>query len=261
MAENRINEKCLCIVYDGTGYGDDGHSWGGEFFIADYHSYERVGHVGYMPMPGGDQAIHHPGRMAIGALFAEYGPKAANEFDWMAQEEKAAILAMLEANTNCPLTSGMGRLFDAAAALLGMAQQSSYEGQPAILLEGIVDKAERGAYPLYIDKEGPVQIIDGGRILMAMIEDMHKKIDAPIIAARFHNTIVSHTVSLAKRLSEEHGVTKVCLSGGCFQNAILLKRTTVQLASTGLVPVVHRLVPPNDGSISYGQVAAYHASR
>jgi hydrogenase maturation protein HypF len=256
MAENNISEKCICVVYDGTGYGDDGTTWGGEIFVADYAGYTRVAHLDYMPMPGADAAVHNPGRMAMGALYKNLGDTILTVADWISPEEAESVLSILKSDTNCPLTSGMGRLFDAASALLGICNHGSYEGQPAIMLEGIADLNEQGEMPIHISEKNGVLIIDGGAILQELL--VLKRAGTPVscIAARFHNTISRCTMEIVKKIAEKYQMSTVCLTGGCFQNALLITRSMDMMEHAGLKVATHHLVPPNDGSISYGQVIA-----
>jgi hydrogenase maturation protein HypF len=261
MAENEIAEKALCIVYDGTGYGDDGKIWGSEFLNATYNGYERLGHLSYLLLPGGDEAIRNPARIALAALIPSLGDKALDAFPLMPGEEKNAVLDMVRSNTNCVLSCGMGRLFDAVSALLGICTRRTYEGQPAIMLEGAADPHEEGAYgaPLSLDENGIS--IDAQAMLCDLYDDFKSKTPVSRIAARFHNTLAQATAAAATIASLQYDCTTVCLSGGVFQNAYLVERLIPLLKLSGLTPVLHRRTPPNDECISYGQLVVAGATR
>jgi hydrogenase maturation protein HypF len=256
MAENGITGPAVCVVYDGTGYGLDGTMWGGEIFYGDCLNYVRAGHLVPMLLPGGEAGIRHPWRMAMGALFPKIGERVTALFPEVSGHEKAAVLEMLRQNVACVKTSGMGRLFDAMSALLGVGKKRSYEGQPAIMLEAAADAAPGSAYDPQVKKEGSagMVLIDGAGIIHEALRDFESGTQVSIVAGRFHETIAQSTAMAAGVVAEQRNTDIVCLSGGCFQNALLLGRTMAHLWKAGLRPVVHRLMPPNDESISYGQV-------
>jgi hydrogenase maturation protein HypF len=261
MAENEVEKESLAIVFDGTGYGEDGRIWGGEILHATYNGFSRLGHVSYLLLPGGDEAIRNPGRIALAALFKIIGDSAADAFPWMAEVEKRAVLDMVKSGTNCVLSSGMGRLFDAVSALLGVCAKRTYEGQPAIMLEGIADALEKGAYgsPLSIEEEGV--LIDGAALLFEVYEDIKNGAAASKVAGRFHNTLAQATAAAAVIASQLCECKTVCLSGGVFQNAFLVERLVPLLKQAGLTPMLHRRTPPNDECISYGQLVIAGAKR
>jgi hydrogenase maturation protein HypF len=254
MAENEIAGGAVCIVYDGTGYGDDGTIWGGEIFHAYYSGYKRLGNLMPLLLPGGDEAIRNPGRIALAALYKLIGDNAAGAMPWMDTAETSAVIDMVKSGAGCVPSCGMGRLFDAVSALLGVCKKRTYEGQPAIMLEGIADGGETGSY------ESPLSIcenrisIDGAAVLLDVYEDMKHKTPVKKIAARFHTTIVQATATAALHASKQCGLKTVCLSGGVFQNALLVQRLVPLLKQAGLTPVPHRRTPPNDECISYGQL-------
>jgi hydrogenase maturation protein HypF len=255
MAENRIEGKSVCVVYDGTGYGDDGTVWGGEIFIAEYSGYERFGHLSPMLMPGGDAAILHPWRMAMGALYPDDGGAVMDCFPAIPAMAREAVLNLLQSGVSCVRTSGMGRLFDCLSALLGVCTYRSYEGQPAMLFEAIADPLETGTYEVPLDG-----MTDGcvtwqpAALLKQSLADFRRGVSTSAVAGRFHATVAAITTRIAIRAAEKANCGTVCLTGGCFQNAILLEKTAGLLATAGLRPVIHRLIPPNDESISYGQL-------
>jgi len=255
MAENRLEGKTVCVVYDGTGFGEDGTVWGGEVLIADYQRYERFGNLSPMLMPGGDAAILHPWRMAMGALFPNAGETVMDLFPAIPAKAREAVLDLLQSGVSCVRTSGMGRLFDCLSALLGVCTYRSYEGQPAMLLEAIADPTENGIYdtPLDIAPDGRVSW-HAHQLLAPMLSDFRRGAGASAVAGRFHATVAAITTRIAIRAAEKANCGTVCLSGGCFQNAILTDKTAASLTAAGLRPVMHRMVPPNDESISYGQL-------
>ncbi len=259
MAEHGLDGRVIGIAFDGTGYGDDGHTWGSEVLIADRAGFERLGHLAYMKMPGGDAAVEHPGRMALGALFPQLGADAAKLLPWM--DERDAVVEMLDRDVNAPLTCGMGRLFDAASALLGVCKRATYEGQPAIELEGIADPDAAGSYPLeFVARDGQLEL-DGAAILAALCDERDAGRDIATVAGRFHNTVVEVVLEYARRARERAGLEDVCLSGGCFQNALLLEKAVAGLGAAGFRVYRHRLVPPNDGCVALGQLVVAAAGR
>jgi hydrogenase maturation protein HypF len=261
MAENEIEQDALAIVYDGTGFGEDGRIWGGEILHTSYTGFTRLGHLTYLPLPGGDEAIRNPGRIALAALYKTIGDKAEDALPWMPETEKRAVLDMVKSGAGCFESSGMGRLFDAVSALLCVCTKRTYEGQPAIMLEGIADIHETGAYgsPPSVEEEGI--LIDGAALLYKVFEDMKNKTPVPKIAARFHNTLAQATAAAAAIASQQCGCKAVCLSGGVFQNAFLVERLVPLLQQAGLIPILHRRTPPNDECISYGQMVVAGARR
>jgi hydrogenase maturation protein HypF len=261
MAENGLHDDTLCIVYDGTGYGLDGCVWGGELLYASPTACTRLGHLAYMPLPGAEAAIRHPGRMAVAALMGSLGDRVLGMCPWMPEDEKRAVIDMVKSGVNCPKTSSMGRLFDAASALLGIGTRRTYEGQPAIMLEGVADTAETEWYETGILESDGNLLIDGAGILFRANEDLLKGTPRERIAARFHNSIARATKLVAQKASSQTGCTNICLSGGCFQNALLLERTLRALSDAGLTAYTHRRVPPNDESIAYGQLVIAGAKR
>jgi hydrogenase maturation protein HypF len=261
MAENELHEESLCIVYDGTGYGLDGCIWGGEILLAGHDHFTRVGHVGYMPLPGADAAIRHPGRMAVATLWGLMGDRVMETCPWMPEEEKKAVIDMVRAGVNCPKTSSMGRLFDAASALLGICTRRTYEGQPAIELEGVANRNETASYEPVIIDSGDELLIDGAGLLFRVYEDITHGTARDNVAARFHNTVARATALVAQKAAQRTGCARICLSGGCFQNRLLLERTLRLLSDAGLQPFTHRLIPPNDECVSFGQLVIAGARR
>lgn len=263
MAENNIKEKVMGVAYDGTGYGDDGKIWGGEFLLCDLKKYFRVGHLKYYPLPGGDKAIAEPWRMAYSYLYSIYGPKAKTldiDFNHRMDYDKLSIIEkMIDKNINSPLTSSCGRLFDAASSLIGIRDEINYEGQAAMELESLCASGIKERYKFCIYKEGKEFIIDPKEIFVDIIEDLKKGIDKKIMAAKFHNTVAEFTLNLCGKIRENNGINKIALSGGVFQNKYLTEKVVSLLEDKGFIVYIQRKVPPNDGGISLGQavIAGY----
>jgi hydrogenase maturation protein HypF len=245
--------RVIGVAFDGTGYGTDGTLWGGEFLIADYAGFERAGHLAPVPLPGGGAAIRQPWRMAAAYLDGLDGLDAGS-LDVMRRNSArwAAVVAMARKGVNAPLTSSAGRLFDAVAALLGVRDAINYEGQAAIELEQLADPAERGAYRAAIDTQETFHV-RGADLVRAAADDLAAGVPPAVIAARFHNGVAAVVAAACLRIRERHGLTTVALSGGVFQNMLLLNQVVTRLESRGFTVLTHSRVPCNDGGISLGQ--------
>ncbi|MEA3453523.1 MAG: carbamoyltransferase HypF [Candidatus Caldatribacteriota bacterium] len=258
MAENNVKEKVIGVAYDGTGYGDDGNVWGGEFLLCDLKKYSRVGHLKYYPLPGGDKAIVEPWRMAYSYLYSIYGPKAKTldiDFSRRIDYDKLSIIEkMIDKNINSPFTSSCGRLFDAVSSLIGIRDEISYEGQAAMELESFCAFGITERYKFSIYKEEEKFIIDSQGIFIDIIADLKKGLDKKIMAAKFHNTVAEFTVDLCGKIRKNTGINKIALSGGVFQNRYLTEKVVSLLEDKGFKVYIQRKVPPNDGGISLGQV-------
>jgi hydrogenase maturation protein HypF len=257
MVENNVKEKVIGVAYDGTGYGDDGNIWGGEFLLCDLKKYFRVGYLKYYPLPGGDKAIMEPWRMVYSYLYSIYGPKAKMldiDFNHRMDYDKLSIIEkMIDKNINSPLTSSCGRLFDAASSLIGMRDEINYEGQAAMELESLCVSGIKERYKFCIYKKGKEFIIDPQEIFIDLIEDLKKGIDKKVMAAKFHNTVAEFTLNLCGKIKENTGINKIALSGGVFQNKYLTEKVVSLLEDKGFKVYIQRKVPPNDGGISLGQ--------
>jgi hydrogenase maturation protein HypF len=244
------------VAWDGTGYGSDGRIWGGEFLMADYRGFRRVGHLEYLPMPGGEAAIRNPYRLAIGYLYALTGSLSA----WGAEigeEELQIIRRQIDSGLNCPYTSAGGRLFDAVSALLGVCTQVSYEGQAAVELEmQAVEGEPDAAYPFDVDSE----VIRLRPFFEALLADRERGASVAEMAWRFHVTVAEMIRALCERIAAETELQTVALSGGCFQNRLLVALTVPRLEAVGLRVLLHRQVPCNDGGVSLGQAVIAHFS-
>ena len=261
LADNATAGPALGVTWDGTGYGPDGTVWGGEFLLGDAAGYRRVAHLRPFRLPGGEAAIHEPRRVALALLWEMFG-QAALERDDLAPvrsfsvAERRVLSRMLERTVNTPLTTSVGRLFDGVAALIGLQQRVSYEGEAAIALEFIADPAVEEAYPLP-DVAAPTGgataadvWLDWEPLLRQVLDDIGHGVPAGVVAARFHNALVEAIVATARHVGE----ARVALSGGCFQNRWLVERAAARLEAGGFEVLLHRQTPPNDGCICLGQV-------
>jgi hydrogenase maturation protein HypF len=264
LADNRASGPVIGVAFDGTGYGTDGTIWGGEFLVADLAGFERAGHFAPVPMPGGAAAIRQPWRMAAVYLDAAYSDAAYPDGppgDLARRNERLwpGVLAMARRQVNSPLTSSAGRLFDAVAALLGVRDTINYEGQAAVELEQLADAAERGSYAAAITPQEPF-LVAGQDLVRAAAEDLAAGVAAPVVAARFHNGVARLIAEGCLLLRERHGLSTVALSGGVFQNLLLLHATVSRLEAHGFAVLVHCRVPCNDGGISLGQAVVAAAA-
>ncbi|MFL6053779.1 MAG: carbamoyltransferase HypF [Actinoallomurus sp.] len=250
LADNEHTGRVIGVAFDGTGYGLDGTLWGGEFLLADLTGFERAGHLRPVPLPGGTMAIKEPWRMAAAYGVPEHLAVARrNAATW------EQVVAVGRAGLGAPPTSSVGRLFDAVAAVLGVRDRVNYEGQAAVELEQLADPQERSAYPVRLDESGSSFVVPGADLVQAVVEDLLAGTPASTIAGRFHNAVGDLIVAGAARLRAATGLITVALSGGVFQNLLLLERAVAGLEAEGFAVLVHHRVPPNDGGISLGQAA------
>lgn len=255
MLDSGVRSPLLGVAWDGTGYGSDGTVWGGEFFHITDGSAKRIAHMRHFPLPGGDKAVKEPRRSALGILSelyddpVEYLPPGA-----FSPEESDVMSSMIASKLNTPLTSSVGRLFDAVASILNLHQTIEFEGQAAMALEHVIGKKmTEKSYPIEILRPpGEPMIIDWAPLIEGVIMDTSGGIDTGIISVKFHNTLADGIAAVAEMAGER----KVVLSGGCFQNVYLLQRVIDILESIGYEPFIHRSLPPNDGGIAPGQVMA-----
>ena len=254
MAEHNIFADVIGAAFDGTGYGNDGAVWGGEFFTGRPGTFERKAHLKYVPMPGGDAAVKEPYRMAFSYLYDAYGEdidKLKIEFVKKHKGQFKTFKKMIKTSSNSPMTSSMGRLFDAVSALIGLRENVSYEGQAAIELESIALGKGYKSYDFEIDD---TLILDPSPIIKGIVEDIKAMVPNEAISYKFHNTIAKATGKICKAISKETKIKKVCLSGGVFQNNLLLESTLRELKKMRLEAYINEKVPTNDGGISLGQV-------
>lgn len=252
MTENAIDEPVIGISLDGTGYGTDANIWGGEFMIADLNDFVRFSHFDYVQMPGGDKAVSEPWRMALAYIYKYLG----KNFDYQAVplfrsiDKETFLLTekMIINNVNSPLTSGAGRLFDAVAAIIGLCPRSTFDSEGPMRLESITDMNTKDFYPFIA---GPTVVF--AETLKAILRDMPKE-NAPVISARFHNTVAQIILEISLRIRKEFSIRKVILSGGVFQNKYLSERSIALLQQNGFKVFMNHIVPSNDGGISLGQL-------
>jgi hydrogenase maturation protein HypF len=251
------------VAWDGTGYGTDGHIWGGEFLVADYRGFRRAAHLEYLPMPGGEAAIRNPYRLAIGYLYTLTGQLPPLPSPGACEEELRIIQQQIDRGINCPQTSAGGRLFDAVSALLGVRQRTTYEAQAAIELEMAADKlrianCEWRNYPFGVEEGEDGIVIRLRPLFEALLVDRRDGVAVGEMAYRFHVTVAEMMRETCERIGQETGLRTVALSGGCFQNRLLLALVVPRLQEAGLHVLLHRQVPCNDGGISLGQAVIAH---
>ena len=256
------------VAWDGTGYGTDGRIWGGEFLVADYHGFQRVAHLEVLPMPGGEAAIRNPYRLTIGYLYALTGqfpsfrpPSVPQEVG--EEEERRIIRQQVDQRINCPQTSAGGRLFDAVSALLGVRERITYEAQAAMELEMAAQipnpKSQiPNGYPFGIEESDGGKVIRLRGLFETLLADLRNGVAVEEMAYRFHVTVAEMMRAMCERIAEETGLRTVALSGGCFQNRLLLALVVPRLEEVGLRVLLHRQVPCNDGGISLGQAVIAH---
>jgi hydrogenase maturation protein HypF len=292
MAEHQLTGPVIGVTFDGTGFGTDGAIWGGEFLLGDYQDFQRAAHLRYVGLPGGEQAVREPWRMAA-AYLIDAGATCASFESRVPASSRNIVRQMLDRNFNSPMTSSAGRLFDAVASLIGVRDRVSYEGQAAIELEWMaMDAAPAGSYPFALEENdadatkrgtgGPpvslpsehrraaarlsspksdaTLIIDTRPLIRAIADDLAGGVSPPIIARKFHSTLVEIIAEVCAKIAEPDDVRDVVLSGGVFMNALLSSEVAARLSRDNFRVYRHKTVPANDGGLSLGQ-AAVAASR
>jgi hydrogenase maturation protein HypF len=262
MAEHAIDGPVIGLSLDGTGYGTDGHIWGGEVLIADFNRSERFAHLDYVALPGGDAAVREPWRMAYAHLLAAgFSEDEAREFVGATTQQARLLSRMIERNVNAPLTSSLGRLFDAVAAVILDRRQVDYEAQAAIELEGIaVDEPDDiTGYELALtdadwSKREPMRIT-ASPLWRELVADLRDGVSKPRIGARFHAGIANAFLRAATAARAATGIRTVAMSGGVMHNRRLTRLLRRELESEGFQVIAHRRVSPGDGGLSYGQAA------
>jgi hydrogenase maturation protein HypF len=257
MADNGVTARTLGVTWDGTGYGSDGTSWGGEFLLGNALAFERVASLLPFRLPGGDAAAREPRRVAAALLHAALGPDAllASRHPALSaytDAQRHTLLSMVDSGLNSPVTTSAGRLLDGIAALLGVCETTTFEGEAAMRLEYAVDPHEHGAYHVPATTDGDVtrSLIDWRPMIRELFADMRRGAPVAAMAARVHNALVDAILIQAEIADCHH----VALSGGCFQNRVLTQRAADRLRKRGFAVLLHRQVPPNDGGIALGQV-------
>jgi hydrogenase maturation protein HypF len=257
LAEHGEIGPAVGAIFDGTGLGADGTIWGGELLVGDVATFQRAGHLRAVRLPGGDQAVREPWRMAcawLGEALGDEPPLPARLAGAVEPSRWEAIARMARSGFAAPVTTSMGRLFDAVAALAGVRARVTYEGQAAAELEGAASAGSLGAYQLPVLDASPI-VLDARPTVLAVAADAAADVAAATIAARFHAAVADATAEACALLAERHGLATVVLSGGVFQNRLLLDAAAAALERMGLRVLVPERLPPNDGAISYGQAA------
>jgi hydrogenase maturation protein HypF len=256
LGEYGVTGPAIGVAFDGTGAGDDGTVWGGEILVGDTRAYVRAAHLRAAPLPGGDVAVRRPWRVAMGygALDAELARVVAARVAPVPETERRVVAQQLAARVNTPMASSMGRLFDAAAAVMGVRMVQHYEGQAAMEVEALADGGTDLGLPFPVVEDHERLILDPVPLLVALAERATAGADARDCAASFHASVVRATVAVVTRLADSHRIDVVAVGGGCFQNARLLAGLVDALGAHGLRVLVPRALPPNDGAISYGQL-------
>jgi hydrogenase maturation protein HypF len=256
MVDNEIDGNVIGVSFDGTGFGTDGTIWGGEFLICDYGEFERMGHLEYTPLPGGEKAIKEPWRMAASFLYKIYHDSMFDlEIDFIKRldrEKWIIIKKMIDKGINSPMTSSSGRLFDAVSALVGIRKEVYYEGQAAIELEMVAGE-EEGFYPFDLKNVEGKTLILIEPILRGIVSDLERGVEVESISSKFHNTVAEMILNMCLKIRKIGGLDRVALSGGVFQNSLLLENTYGLLDNNNFKVFIQRRVPPNDGGIALGQ--------
>jgi hydrogenase maturation protein HypF len=263
MAEHKLGGEVIGLSFDGTGYGTDGAIWGGEVLVAAAHQFQRMAHLAYVPMPGGTAAIKEPWRMAVSYLHAAFGDDF-RDLDLpileQADPQKLKIIVeMMIKGVNSPPTSSLGRLFDGVAAITGIRRQVNFEGQAAMELEMLTAGDGRSVYDIE-EAAADASAILPAPIIRGVVRDIQNGLSTAEIGAKFHRTIVALFAEVCTSVRVESELNRVVLSGGCFQNAILLAGLIEELESRKFEVFAHRQVPANDGGISLGQALVAAAS-
>jgi hydrogenase maturation protein HypF len=253
MVDNALTGRVIGVALDGTGYGTDGKIWGGEFFACDFAGFERRGHLRYIPLAGGDTAVRQPWRSALAYLRDVFGADIPNlpMLPELRQHDVRFVSAMLARGIQTIETSSCGRLFDAVASMLGVRQETTYEGQAAIELEAMASSAS-AVYPFTL-AGGDAFEADLRPAIAAIVHEHGSGTPVPEISARFHRTMAAVVRDACLRIRELEGLSRVCLSGGTFQNLRLLRHTVDELRAQHFDVFVHRRVPANDGGLALGQ--------
>jgi hydrogenase maturation protein HypF len=257
MAENGLACDVIGLAMDGTGYGTDGTAWGGEFLAADEVDFRRAGYIRPYPLPGAEKAVKEPWRVAASLLRESFGGAwrdVARKLPLREKENHFGVLEnMMAQGFNCPLTSSLGRVFDGVAAILGTRQAVSFEGQAAMELETLVAGRTKKSFPFELVRDGDGVVLDLRPLVRAIAEERIKGKDPAAIAAAFHRSIIGAIAAVTVAVRERTGLGKAVLSGGCFQNRVLLEGTVQALEEGGFTVYTHRLLPTNDGCIALGQ--------
>jgi len=256
-AEHGVRQQVVGLAFDGTGLGDDGDVWGAETLVADLCGYHRMAQFRCVPLPGGDLAAREPWRVALGYLSLERGAERefARAFKGVGEDERSVAEQQIRRSVNAPMASSMGRLFDAAAAVLGVRRTASYEGQAASELESLAGNRVAEALPFPVSELHGRLVLDPLPLLVELGARLSRGGDVANLAAQFHESVVHACANVARSVAEATGLGVVALSGGSFQNARLHSGIRGSLERSGLRVLVPCRLGPNDGAISYGQAA------
>ncbi|MGD9086266.1 MAG: carbamoyltransferase HypF, partial [Desulfobacterales bacterium] len=256
MAEHKLDGAVIGLAFDGTGYGTDGTIWGGEVLVAEAKQFERVAHLAEVPMPGSSAAIKEPWRMALSYLRATFGENLPElDLPLLKQIEPQKIniiVQMMEKGVNCPQTSSLGRLFDAVAAIIGIRQRVNFEGQAAMELEMLAQDSSEAIYDIQWTSQAPIKILPQP-IIRGVVQDIQNGMSPADISIKFHQTLIVLFGEICGTVRRDHDLNRVVLSGGCFQNSLLLKGLIGQLEAHHFEVYAHQQVPANDGGIALGQ--------
>jgi hydrogenase maturation protein HypF len=264
MAESGFSGKGIGVSFDGTGYGEDGAVWGGEFFTIDGMEMKRAASLDNFPLLGGDATVREPWRTALSLLHETFGPKEGKEvaralFPEIGENRTGLVLDAIAKGINVIPSSSCGRLFDAVSALAGTCRRASFEGQAPMLLEGAIGKTKSaGIYGYRIGSRDGRLAVDWKELVAGIVHDVRGGRPVPVIARRFHDTMMDIVLTVCDRLAGETGARHVLLSGGVFQNLTLLRALLAGFRKRKIKSLIHRQVPANDGGISLGQ--AYYAA-
>ncbi|MDU3722067.1 carbamoyltransferase HypF [Clostridium celatum] len=255
LAENNANEKVIGVAFDGTGYGLDKKIWGGEFLICNKKSFQRVAHLGYFNLPGGESAIKEPWKIAISLLYKVFNEDYEKYIPThLRQNDYKTIKKMIDKNINSPETSSIGRLFDGISSLIGFNSNISFEGEAAIYLQNISNDSITESYTYSIKTINSLYILDFVNIIKGIIKDINNNLAVSIISKKFHNTIINATIEIILILRKDYNISSVALSGGVFQNEILFTGIIDVLEKNNFNIYTHRNIPCNDSGISFGQL-------
>lgn len=253
LYEHGLRKPVIGVSFDGTGFGTDAKIWGGEFLLVEKKSFRRLAHLKYLRMPGAQKVVRQPWRMALSVL----GEKAIPFLKSIKKEDKEIVLSMMSKDINSPWTSSAGRLFDAAAALMGVCENASYEAQGPVKLEGLCDDSIRGRYDFDMSCCNGSYVVDAQGAFSGILKDLKKGKSLSEISTKFHNSVVEMIVATVKKLSDDTGLRDVALSGGVFQNKFLKAQTMKKCESCGLNVFTNERMPVNDFNIAWGQ---FHVS-
>jgi len=258
MAEHRVEGPVIGVAWDGAGWGPDGCVWGGEFLVGDRFDVQRIAHFRYVALPGGDRAAREPWRMALAHL-QDAGVDDSDVFEDVSISARRTVAQMIERGVNAPMTSSVGRLFDAVAAICGAVKAMTFEGQAAMWLESLAEQStDRERYPFTIAEPldpAATMTVDTRPLIRALDTDRRRGVAPGIIARRFHRTLAEVVRDVALLIRARTGLNRVALSGGVFLNALLTAEVETQLVDRGFEVYRHHLLPPGDGGLSLGQLA------